>query len=87
MAMIAQVMERLASIIPPEWRLPAEMDILGFYITPILVALPVGIALAGGSVWLIDRARLTQFIWHPPLFLFSLAIFYGVFFSWLFLPA
>lgn len=80
-------MERVASVIPPHWRLPAEMDVLGFYITPIMVAVPVGILLAGLSVWLIDRARLTSFIWHPPLFLFALAICYGVAFSWLFLPA
>ncbi|MBC2593615.1 DUF1656 domain-containing protein [Ruficoccus amylovorans] len=85
--MIMDLVERLSSVVPPQWRLPAEIDFLGFYLTPIFVVLPLGILLAGVTVWLVDRARLTRFIWHPPLFLFSLAIIYGVTLSLLFMPA
>ncbi len=84
--MIVDLMERLSRVVPPGWRLPAEIDLWGFYLTPIFVVFPLGIALAGLTVWLIDRARLTGFIWHPPLFLFSLAIIYGVALSLLFMP-
>jgi hypothetical protein len=84
--MIVEMMERLSRVIPPDWRLPAEINLAGFYLTPIFVVVPLGIVLAGISVWLIDRARLTRFIWHPPLFLFSLSIIYGVALSLLFMP-
>lgn len=86
MLMIVEVMERLSQLVPAAWRLPAEIDVLGFYITPIFIIVPMGVALAALTVWLIDRARLTSFIWHPPLFLFSLAIIYGVSLSWLLMP-
>lgn len=79
-------MEWLSRIIPQSYRLPAEIDLLGFYLTPIFIAVLFGIILAGVSVWLIDRTRLTQFIWHPPLFFFVLTIIYGVLFSILFMP-
>lgn len=84
--MIVEMMERLASLVPPDWRLPAEIDLFGFYLTPIFVVVPAGILLAALSTWLIDRARLTAYIWHPPLFLFSLAVVYGLTLSWMFMP-
>ncbi|QYY35333.1 DUF1656 domain-containing protein [Ruficoccus sp. ZRK36] len=84
--MIVDLMERLARIVPPDWRLPAEINLLGFYLTPIFVVIILGILLAGVSVWLIDIARLTRFIWHPPLFLFSLAVIYSITLSLLFMP-
>lgn len=84
--MIVKVIEPLSRVIPPQWHLPCEINVCGFYVTPIFVVCVLGIALAAFSVWLMGVARLTRFVWHPPLFLFSLSVIYGMLLSFLLLP-
>lgn len=58
----------------PEWHLDPEIPVLGFYVPFAFVITLAGFLLAAGLAWVLDTLGLTRFIWHPPLFLFSLMI-------------
>ena len=54
--------------------IPMEISIGGIYFPPIMFAILLGVVLAGVIAKLLNRANLTRFIWHPPLFFIALSI-------------
>jgi len=46
---------------------PSEIQILGVYFPPLIVAILAGLLCAIGSAWLLNRTGLSRFFWHPPL--------------------
>ncbi|MEO0794398.1 MAG: DUF1656 domain-containing protein [Verrucomicrobiota bacterium] len=54
--------------------LDPEIDVLGFYLPFVLVIVTGGFLLAWAVAWMMDMVGLTRFVWHPPLFLFSLMV-------------
>ena len=46
---------------------PSEIQILGVYFPPLIVAILAGLLCAFGSAWLLNRTGLSRFFWHPPL--------------------
>ena len=54
--------------------LPIEVSICGIYFSPILLATVLGVMLAWVITRLLNRFRLAQFIWYPPLFFLALAV-------------
>ena len=51
-----------------------EIAIGGIYFPPVLFAILLGVILAGLVARLLNRLRLTRFIWHPPLFFVALSV-------------
>jgi hypothetical protein len=72
--------------LPENWRLPPEIDVLGFYITPVLPIILVALLLGLLTVRIGDRFGLSRIVWHPPLFLLALIFIYGFVLAILFLP-
>lgn len=72
--------------VPDAWRFPPELDLFGFYITPIIVVIVVALLLGMITVWIADRLSLSRFIWHPPLFLIGMIFIYGFVLMLIFLP-
>ena len=53
---------------------PMEIAIGGIYFPPVMLAMLLGILLAGITAKLLNRLNLTRFIWHPPLFFVALTV-------------
>jgi hypothetical protein len=51
-----------------------EIAIGGIYFPPVMLAMLLGILLAGITAKLLNRLNLTRFIWHPPLFFVALTV-------------
>jgi hypothetical protein len=46
---------------------PTEVQILGLYFPPLIVALVAGLLCAMLVARLLNRTQLSRFFWHPPL--------------------
>ena len=55
-------------------QVPMEIAIGGIYFPPVMLAILLGVLLAGSIAKLLDRLNLTRFIWHPPLFFVALTV-------------
>ena len=56
--------------------IPNEFNIGGVYMPPLLVATLLGVAAASLTAKLLNRYRLSQFFYHPPLVFVALAVIY-----------
>jgi hypothetical protein len=56
--------------------IPSEIDIIGIYLPPALVASIIGVALALLTALLLNRYRLSRLFAFPPLVFLSLAVIY-----------
>ncbi|WOO39763.1 DUF1656 domain-containing protein [Rubellicoccus peritrichatus] len=72
--------------IPDDWRFPPEVELAGFYLTPIFFVIAAALLLGVVTAWVADRLSLSRFIWHPPLFLIALIFIYGFVLTLMFLP-
>jgi len=54
--------------------IPMEISIGGLYLPLIMIAILLGLLLAGVVTKLLNRFNLTRFIWHPPLFFVALSV-------------
>ena len=48
-------------------RIPSEIQILGVYFPPLIVAILAGLLCAVGLARLLNWTGLSRFFWHPPL--------------------
>ena len=55
---------------------PSEFNIGGVYFPPLLIAALLGAVLAWVSVRLLNRYRLSRFMFYPPLIFVAIAIIY-----------
>jgi len=46
---------------------PSEVQILGVYFPPLLVAIAAGLLCAVLATRLLNKSGLSRFFWHPPL--------------------
>jgi hypothetical protein len=58
--------------------LPHEFAIGGVYLPPLLVAAILGVLLASLSARLLNRYRLSQYFFYPPLVMLAMMTFYTV---------
>lgn len=72
--------------IPDTWRFPVELELFGFYLTPVIFIFALALLLGFLTAWIGDRLSLARFIWHPPLFLVAIIFIYGFLLSMMFLP-
>lgn len=72
--------------IPESWRLPPEIDLWGFYLTPVIFIGLGAVVLGLLTAWVAERLALARFVWHPPLFLVALMFIYGFMLALMFLP-
>jgi hypothetical protein len=56
--------------------IPHEFAIGGVYFPPLLIAGILGVVAAWVTIMLLNRYRLSRFIYNPPLIFFALAIIY-----------
>lgn len=56
------------------WLHQPEIGILGFYLPWLLLMIVFGFLSAWALILLLERWRLTQYIWHLPLFFFGLCV-------------
>ena len=57
---------------------PHEFAIGGVYLPPLLVAAFLGAIAAMGTAQLLNRYRLSRYLFYPPLVLLSLMVIYTV---------
>ena len=55
---------------------PSEFAIGGVYFPPLLIASVLGVLAASMTVMLLNRYRLSRFIYYPPMIFLSLAVTY-----------
>ena len=58
--------------------IPHELTIGGIYLSPLFVAAVFGVLGANISASLLNRYRLTQYFFYPPLVLVAMAVIYTV---------
>ncbi len=46
---------------------PNEVQILGFYLPPLFVAIAAGLVVATLVARVLNQSGLSRFFWHPPL--------------------
>ncbi|MBT8365869.1 MAG: DUF1656 domain-containing protein [Deltaproteobacteria bacterium] len=56
--------------------MPKEFAIGGIYLPPLLIAGFVGVLAAGLTAMLLNRYRLSRFLYNPPLVFVALAVIY-----------
>jgi len=55
---------------------PAEVNILGVYFSPLLLASILGVTGAALTAIALNRYRLSRFFYYPPVIFLSLAVIY-----------
>ena len=55
---------------------PSEFTLGGVYFSPLLIAGFLGVLAASMTVMLLNRYRLSRFIYYPPMIFLSLAVIY-----------
>ena len=55
---------------------PSEFTLGGVYFSPLLIASVLGVLAAAMTVMLLNRYRLSRFIYYPPMIFLSLAVIY-----------
>lgn len=58
--------------------IPHEFAIGGVYLPPLLVAAIIGVMLASVSAKMLNRYRLSQYFFYPPLVMLAMVVFYTV---------
>jgi hypothetical protein len=68
----------------PAWSLPPELPVAGMLVCAPLVVAVLAVLVALPILWLMDRAGLARFVWHPPLFTLAFyGLVYGILGLWL----
>ena len=67
-------------------RVPSEVAFAGVYVPPLLVAAVLGLVLAVLTARFLNRARLSQHFFYPPLVFVAMAVIYTVVIGKLFIP-
>ena len=57
-------------------RIPSEFAIGGVYFPPLLIANLLGVLAAALTAMLLNRYRLSRFLYYPPLIFIALVIIY-----------
>ena len=55
---------------------PSEFTLGGVYFSPLLIASVLGVLAASMTVMLLNRYRLSRFIYYPPMIFLSLTVIY-----------
>ena len=55
---------------------PSELTLGGVYFSPLLIAGVLGVLATSMTVMLLNRYRLSRFIYYPPMIFLSLAVTY-----------
>jgi hypothetical protein len=58
--------------------IPHEFDLGGVYLPPLLIAAILGVCLAMASARLLNRYRLSQYFFYPPLVMLAMMTIYTV---------
>ena len=66
--------------------IPSEIDIVGIYLPPALLAGILGVAAALLTALLLNRYRLSRFFSFPPLVFLALAVIYTCLIGTFFIP-
>ena len=66
--------------------IPHEFTIGGVYFPPLLIAALLGVTAAALTVRLLNRYRLSRFIYNPPIVLLALSIIYTGLIGTFFIP-
>ena len=66
--------------------IPSEIDIIGIYLPPALVAGILGVAVALLTAFLLNRYRLSRIFSFPPLVFLALAVIYTCLIGTFFIP-
>jgi len=56
--------------------IPMEFALGGVYMPPLLIAGTLGVLAAVGTAMLLNRYRLSRFLYYPPLVFVALAVIY-----------
>jgi len=56
------------------FNIPVEVSLGGIYFPPVMITILLGVLTASLIATLLNRFRLTRFIWHPPLFFVALSV-------------
>ncbi|MFO1039935.1 MAG: DUF1656 domain-containing protein [Geminicoccaceae bacterium] len=59
-------------------RIPSEFSVGGIYLDPLLVAAVLGVGAAALTAMVLNRLRLSRFIWLPQLAFLALAVLWTV---------
>ena len=65
---------------------PSEVDIMGVYWPPLLIAVTLGTIAMVVTVALLNRHRLSRYLFFPELVMFSLILFYTSIIGTLLIP-
>ena len=65
---------------------PSELAIGGVFFPPLLIASILGVAAAVLSALLLNRYRLSQYFFYPPLVFLALAVIYTGFIGTIIIP-
>ena len=66
--------------------IPSEFTIAGVYFPPLVIASIFGTLAAGVTAMLLNRYRLSEYFYYPPLVFVALAIIYTGLIGTLFIP-
>ena len=66
--------------------IPSEIDIVGIYLPPALLASILGVAVASLTAFLLNCYRLSRFFSFPPLVFLALAVIYTCLIGTFFIP-
>ncbi len=66
--------------------IPSEFAIGGVFFPPLLIASILGVAAAALSALLLNRYRLSQYFFYPPLVFLALAVIYTGFIGTFIIP-
>ena len=66
--------------------IPAEVNILGAYFPPLLLAAILGVIGAALTAMVLNRYRLSRFFYYPPLIFLALAVIYTGLIGTIFIP-
>jgi hypothetical protein len=66
--------------------IPSEIAIGGVYFPPLLLAGLLGVVLAWLTVMLLNRYRLSRFLYYPPLVFLAIAVIYTGLIGTFFIP-
>ena len=65
---------------------PRELTIGGVFLPPVLVAAMIGLSLAFLTARLLNRYRLSRYVFYPPLVFVALTVLYTVAVGYLLVP-
>ena len=56
--------------------IPSEVELLGVYFPPLLLAGLLGAVIAAATAYALNRYRLSRFFYYPPVVFLALAVIY-----------